>query len=180
MRAGGDHATADQERLALYLMGALDDAERESFEQHLAGCWHCLDEAAEIGPSISGLAGLGDVEWSQPSADPPVPAPSPAADPVVPESGAADSMGAHVATPGSSGGAPPASDNGARSVTGAGRAADGGARSGTDDGPARVAAGSHPAGRRPAGARPGTKAGSRRRRALWAGAAPTRPARRRG
>ncbi|RIV40211.1 zf-HC2 domain-containing protein [Micromonospora radicis] len=70
MRAGGDHAMAEQERLALYLMGALDDAERESFETHLAGCWHCLDEAAAIGPSVSGLAGLGDADWALPTDEP--------------------------------------------------------------------------------------------------------------
>lgn len=66
MRAGGEHATAERERLALYLLGALDDAERVAFEEHLAGCWQCLDEAATVGPSISGLAGLGEADWSPP------------------------------------------------------------------------------------------------------------------
>ncbi|GIJ25003.1 hypothetical protein Vqi01_01650 [Micromonospora qiuiae] len=84
MRAGGDHATAEQERLTLYLLGALDDAEREAFEEHLAGCWDCLDEAASIGPSIGGLAGLGDADWSLPEADPELPAPSSAVDPELP------------------------------------------------------------------------------------------------
>jgi len=67
MRAGGDHSTAEQERLALYLLGALEGAERESFEEHLAVCWRCLDEASEVGPSISGLAGLDDADWPLPA-----------------------------------------------------------------------------------------------------------------
>ncbi|BCB86520.1 zf-HC2 domain-containing protein [Phytohabitans suffuscus] len=74
MRAGGEHSTAEQERLALYLLGVLDGAEREAFEEHLANCWRCLDEAAEVGPSMGGLAGLDDVDWEAP-ADPVAPPP---------------------------------------------------------------------------------------------------------
>lgn len=66
MGAGGEHATAEQARLALYLLGALDEAERVSFEEHLAGCWQCLNEATEIGASTSGLSGLADVDWELP------------------------------------------------------------------------------------------------------------------
>ncbi|MFI5927776.1 zf-HC2 domain-containing protein [Micromonospora sp. NPDC051543] len=98
MGAGGEHATEEQSRLALYLLGALDEAERVSFEEHLAGCWDCLNEATTIGASTSGLAGLADVDWDlPPQADPmsttdptttvaPVDATDPgvAADPVVP------------------------------------------------------------------------------------------------
>ncbi|GIJ75740.1 Putative zinc-finger [Micromonospora phaseoli] len=174
MRAGGDHATAEQERLALYLMGALDDAERESFEEHLAGCWHCLDEAAAIGPSVAGLAGLGDADWALPTSDPIVPAPSPAVDPVLPASSpAVDSV-----LPAPS----PAVD---RDVSGSGASASadvtdtapgavetaGGPASTADAGPVRPA-GSRPPGRRPTNSRPGSTAASwRRRRAVWAGAA---------
>jgi hypothetical protein len=68
MRAGGKHSTAEQERLALYLLGVLDGAEQEAFEEHLANCWTCLNEAAAVGPSVSGLAGLDDVDWEQPAA----------------------------------------------------------------------------------------------------------------
>lgn len=64
MRAGREHTAAEQERLALYLLGALDDAEREAFEDHLADCWQCLREATELGPSITGMAGLDDEDWS--------------------------------------------------------------------------------------------------------------------
>lgn len=76
MRASGDHATAEQERLTLYLLGAMDDAERESFEEHLASCWRCLNEATEIGPTLAGLAGLDDADWSS-AVEPPTVASSP-------------------------------------------------------------------------------------------------------
>ncbi|MFG2062424.1 zf-HC2 domain-containing protein [Micromonospora sp. NPDC048871] len=144
---------ADQERLALYLMGALDDAERESFEAHLADCWHCLDEAAQIGPSISGLAGLDDVDWSLPTDEFPPPvaatdAASPSAD--------------------SSSGSPPASSSPAVADDSAVSRPSG---SPSGAGAARPAD-NRPASRRTSGARPATTGGSwRRRRALWAGAA---------
>ncbi|MBQ1049926.1 zf-HC2 domain-containing protein [Micromonospora sp. C51] len=148
MRAGGDHATAEQERLALYLMGALDDAERESFEEHLAGCWQCLDEAAVIGPPIAGLAGLNDDDWALPGAGPVVPAPSPAADPVLP----APPDVHHT---------PPGPDSAPTST--ADTAPIGPARSRPAD--------SRPPGRRATNSRPGATATSRRRRrALWTGA----------
>ncbi|MGC4769033.1 anti-sigma factor family protein [Micromonospora sp. DT44] len=77
MGPGGEHATEEQPRLALYLLGVLDEADRVAFEEHLAGCWRCLNEATEVGASTSGLAGLADVDWELPVvADPP---PSPAA-----------------------------------------------------------------------------------------------------
>ncbi|MEV6693477.1 zf-HC2 domain-containing protein [Micromonospora sp. NPDC051196] len=174
---------ADQERLALYLMGALDDAERESFEAHLADCWHCLDEAAEIGPSISGLAGLDDVDWSLPTDDPLLSEPSTDAGTTPPASGisasgAAASTGALGATPAVSADAPSPGTGDLQ------RSDDPDSAAAADDaaitrqrgdvsgaGPARPA-GSRPAGRRTSGTRPGTTAGSwRRRRALWAGAA---------
>ncbi|MEK8104334.1 zf-HC2 domain-containing protein [Micromonospora sp. M12] len=88
MGAGGEHTTAEQSRLALYLLGALDEAERVSFEEHLAGCWRCLDEATEIGASTSGLAGLADVDWDLPAdVEPLLTAdPLPTADPCRPPS----------------------------------------------------------------------------------------------
>jgi len=64
VRADGEHATTEQQTLALYLLGALDPAETESFEEHLAGCWRCLNEAAQVGPATGGLAGLGEADWS--------------------------------------------------------------------------------------------------------------------
>ncbi|MGC5031231.1 zf-HC2 domain-containing protein [Micromonospora sp. DT229] len=177
---------ADQERLALYLMGALDDAERESFEAHLADCWHCLDEAAEIGPSISGLAGLDDVDWSLPTDDPLLSEPSVDVDsvpsasgtPASGPSGSAAAAGALGVTPATTDGAPsrgtddlPGTDEPA-SVAGADYPAVTRQRGGgADPGPARPA-GRRPAGRRTSGTRPGSTAGSwRRRRALWVGAA---------
>ncbi|MBQ1027865.1 zf-HC2 domain-containing protein [Micromonospora sp. C95] len=172
MRAGGDHTTAERERLALYLLGALDDAEREAFEDHLAGCWSCLDEAATIGPSIGGLAGLGDADWSPDLTGAATPAPPAAGDPVPSASASAAPKDAVDAT----------------------SAVDGGpARDGSDDsdrvsGPDGVAStrehyvreantgsvrpsGSRAAGSRPSGGRPSAPGSRRRRRGLWVGAA---------
>ncbi|MEO3930448.1 zf-HC2 domain-containing protein [Micromonosporaceae bacterium B7E4] len=164
MRAGGDHATAEQERLALYLLGAMDDAERESFEEHLAGCWHCLDEAAAIGPSLSGLAGLDDADWlPPPAADPPA-APSPPGSAAPPPSGSA--------APPPSGSAAPADTLDAMPSAGGDAAT---RERGDVDGPSGSVrpAGARPGGTHPSGARPAsTRAGSRRRRrAVWVGAA---------
>lgn len=181
MRVGGDHSVADQERLALYLMGTLDDAERESFEAHLADCWHCLDEAAEIGPSISGLAGLADVDWSLPTDDAPsdfsaeagstpsgsgptasTGAPEPTVPAQVPSPGVAelpqtdgpDNTGPTDATAGPTEVPMPRQRGGAASPA-----------------PVRPS-GSRPTGRRTSGTRPATTAGSwYRRRGLWAAAA---------
>ncbi|MEU8419591.1 zf-HC2 domain-containing protein [Micromonospora sp. NPDC048835] len=90
MGAGGEHATEEQSRLALYLLGALDEAERVSFEEHLAGCWDCLNEATAIGASTSGLVGLADVDWELPpeAAAPQAPAPTTGAEPAEPVSAA--------------------------------------------------------------------------------------------
>ncbi|MEV6349940.1 hypothetical protein [Actinoplanes sp. NPDC051851] len=63
MRASGNHTAAEQERLALYLIGALDSDDRESFEAHLADCWVCLNEATEIGASAAGLGLLDAADW---------------------------------------------------------------------------------------------------------------------
>jgi hypothetical protein len=143
MRAGGDHTTAERERLTLYLLGALDDAEREAFEDHLAGCWSCLDEAAAIGPSIGGLAGLGDADWSPAPTEAVTPAPPAAGDPV----------------PSASASAAPKD---AVDATSAGSVRPSGSRP----------SGSRAAGSRPAGGRPPSAAGPRRRRrGLWVAAA---------
>ncbi|MBX7265052.1 zf-HC2 domain-containing protein [Micromonospora sp. Llam7] len=172
MRAGGDHTTAERERLTLYLLGALEDAERESFEDHLAGCWHCLDEAAAIGPSVGGLAGLGDADWSPPTAETPTPAPPAAENPVLSASvsAATDASDAAAATDGR-----PARDG--NDDLGRASGPDGAAGTRERDagdaetGPVR-GAGSRPAGRRPSVGRPPSTAGSRRRRqARWVGAA---------
>ncbi|WP_416903613.1 zf-HC2 domain-containing protein [Micromonospora echinospora] len=64
MRSGGESPTTEQATLALYLLGALDDDERETFEAHLAGCSRCLAEAGEVGGLTSGLAGLGPDDWA--------------------------------------------------------------------------------------------------------------------
>jgi len=163
MRAGGDHATAEQERLALYLLGALDGAERESFEEHLAGCWRCLEEAAEIGPSLSGLAGLDDADWLLASADGPAGSSPPGADTPVPDRPAAESP---------SGSAPVASDAPAetRDMTPtAGRDVVERERADGD----RPGGSARPGGRRASGARPASRPprSRRRRRIIWAGAA---------
>ncbi|WBB55273.1 zf-HC2 domain-containing protein [Verrucosispora sp. WMMD573] len=172
MRAGGDHTTAEQERLALYLMGALGDAERESFEEHLAGCWQCLDEAAVIGPPIAGLAGLNDDDWALPGAGPVVPAPSPAADPVLPAPPAVHPPpGPATASPSTADTASigPADSRPADSRPADSRPAD---SRPADSRPADSRpAGSRPPGRRATNSRPGAAATAwRRRRVLWTGA----------
>ncbi|TCB96789.1 zf-HC2 domain-containing protein [Micromonospora zingiberis] len=194
MRAGGDHATAEQERLALYLMGALDDAERESFETHLAGCWHCLDEAAAIGPSISGLAGLGDADWSLPTdepslstpstdagpvpsvptasadAGPPLPAPPVAAGPPQPAPPVAAAPPQAASDPDASTlGVAPGVDSPQHTDPPATAAGTGGAPAGPGRGGEAGAGpvrptGSRPGARRPASTRPASTAASRRRR----------------
>jgi hypothetical protein len=60
MHSGAGFHAAERETLALYLLGALEDAEREAFETHLAGCWSCLDEAAAVAPSVAGLTWLDE------------------------------------------------------------------------------------------------------------------------
>lgn len=63
MRTGGEHPTAEHAALALYLLGALDDAERVAFEAHLAGCDECLAAAGEMGGVTSALGGLDAADW---------------------------------------------------------------------------------------------------------------------
>ncbi|MFJ8688721.1 zf-HC2 domain-containing protein [Micromonospora wenchangensis] len=63
MRTGGEHPTAEHAALALYLLGALDDADRVAFEAHLAGCDECLAAAAEMGGVTSALGGLDAADW---------------------------------------------------------------------------------------------------------------------
>ncbi|MFY1682940.1 zf-HC2 domain-containing protein [Micromonospora sp. WMMD730] len=63
MRTGGDHPTAEHAALALYLLGALDDADRVAFEAHLAGCDECLSAAGEMGGVTSALGGLDAADW---------------------------------------------------------------------------------------------------------------------
>ncbi|MGC5663353.1 zf-HC2 domain-containing protein [Micromonospora sp. WMMD723] len=63
MRTGGDHPTAEHATLALYLLGALDDADRVAFENHLAGCDECLAAAGEMGGVTSALGGLDAADW---------------------------------------------------------------------------------------------------------------------
>ncbi|WFE93146.1 zf-HC2 domain-containing protein [Micromonospora sp. WMMD987] len=63
MRTGGEHPTAEHAALALYLLGALDEAERVAFEAHLAGCGECLSAAGEMGSVTSALGGLDAADW---------------------------------------------------------------------------------------------------------------------
>ncbi|GHJ08245.1 hypothetical protein TPA0907_26120 [Micromonospora humidisoli] len=63
MRTGGDQPTAEHAALALYLLGALDDADRVTFEAHLAGCDECLSMAGEMGGVTSALGGLDAADW---------------------------------------------------------------------------------------------------------------------
>jgi hypothetical protein len=46
----GDHTTYTDE-VGAYLLGALSDAERASFEAHLAGCAECRDEVERLRPA---------------------------------------------------------------------------------------------------------------------------------
>jgi anti-sigma-K factor RskA len=48
--SAGDH-TAYRDEVAAYLLGALSDAERASFEQHLAGCPECRHELERLRPA---------------------------------------------------------------------------------------------------------------------------------
>ncbi|WP_303395037.1 zf-HC2 domain-containing protein [Micromonospora sp. NBS 11-29] len=65
MRSGGVNPTSEHEALALYLLGALDDADRVTFEAHLAGCDECLVAAADLGSVTSGLGGLDEADWAE-------------------------------------------------------------------------------------------------------------------
>ncbi len=170
MRAGGEHATAEQERLTLYLLGALDDAEREAFEEHLAGCWECLEESARIGPSIGGLAGLGEADWLPPTTDPPAPSSTPA---VAPSSTPASSTPAVTPVTEPATAERPDDVAVARPVETTDDVAATRLPETTDGvaGSVRPAA-TRPPGRPAAGTRPGSAGGARRRRRfVWATAA---------
>ncbi|MCZ7436864.1 zf-HC2 domain-containing protein [Micromonospora sp. WMMC241] len=65
MRTGGENPTSEHEALALYLLGALDDADRVAFEAHLAGCDECLAAAADLGGAASGLDTLDAGDWAE-------------------------------------------------------------------------------------------------------------------
>src|SRR5688572_277138 len=67
--------TDEEAALALYLAGALPDAERMEFERHLAGCDRCLAEAAELGSVTSALGQFSDVAAILALDEPALPAP---------------------------------------------------------------------------------------------------------
>jgi anti-sigma factor RsiW len=50
----GDHTTYRDE-VAAYLLGALTDAERSAFEEHMAGCPDCRDELERLRPAADVL-----------------------------------------------------------------------------------------------------------------------------
>ncbi|WP_329010637.1 zf-HC2 domain-containing protein [Micromonospora rifamycinica] len=197
MRTGGEHPTAEHAALALYLLGALDEADRVAFEAHLAGCGECLSAAAEMGSVTSALGGLDAADWGDLGGLPEfVPPAEFAPPPGHPPAGVAPATGVVPDAPGTDVGAgadPPAGKLAATAAgtepgtavtaAAAGGAARRGARRGT--GP-RAADGGRPGGSRPAGSRPGgggpgttsTAAGSRpadparrRRLVLWSGLA---------
>src|SRR4051812_49888380 len=43
------------EDVGAYLLGALEEAEREAFERHLAGCAECRDEVERLRPAVEAL-----------------------------------------------------------------------------------------------------------------------------
>ncbi|MFC9794646.1 zf-HC2 domain-containing protein [Streptomyces sp. NPDC127584] len=51
-----NHATATHTLAAPYTLGALDDAERSDFEDHLRTCEPCRQEAAEFKATTARLA----------------------------------------------------------------------------------------------------------------------------
>ncbi|KWV32566.1 zf-HC2 domain-containing protein [Micromonospora rifamycinica] len=200
MRTGGEHPTAEHAALALYLLGALDEADRVAFEAHLAGCGECLSAAAEMGSVTSALGGLDAADWGDLGGLPEFVPPAEFAPPAGhPPAGVASAPGvvpdASGPAPGTDVGAgadpppgkvdPPAGTVAATAagvqpgtavtpaVT-AGGAAPRGARRGT--GP-RAADGGRPGGRRPAGSRPG--GGGPGTTSTAAGSRPADPARRR-
>ncbi|SCG33858.1 Putative zinc-finger [Micromonospora humi] len=192
MRTGGENYTSEHEALALYLLGALDDADRVAFEAHLAGCDECLTAAADLGDATSGLGTLDAGDWAEfdlpptavlpprsapESAPPAVPA---LVEPVAPEpvtpvaSGSATPTAAEPEAPAV--GASSASVPGSSPDPGDASAPDGAAvtagrrlvRSGRGPG-GTTAPASAPGGVRPGGGR--SRAPSPRRRLLlWAGA----------
>ncbi|MEU1603153.1 zf-HC2 domain-containing protein [Micromonospora matsumotoense] len=182
MRTGGEQPTAEHAALALYLLGALDEADRIAFEAHLAGCTECLSAAGEMGSVTSALGGLDAADWDDlgglpefvpPAEFTPPPGRTPASTPVPPTDltpAAGPDAPAPPAVPRQP---PPADAPGAPTAAGAdpsvdatsaappgepGGAAPRGARRGTGPRPADTGrpAGSRPAGSRPGGGRPGT------------------------
>jgi hypothetical protein len=51
-----DH-TRYQDDIGAYLLGALDERERQAFERHLAGCGECQEEVERLRPAAEALPG---------------------------------------------------------------------------------------------------------------------------
>ena len=51
-----DHARY-QDDIGAYLLGALNDLERQAFERHLSGCSECRDELERLRPAAEALPG---------------------------------------------------------------------------------------------------------------------------
>jgi hypothetical protein len=62
MGEGAEHTTVEESTLALYLIGALEGADRAAFERHLAGCDRCLAEAGDLGGLTSALGLFSDAD----------------------------------------------------------------------------------------------------------------------
>ncbi len=60
-----DH-TRHQDDVGAYLLGALNDLERQAFERHLARCDECQEELARLQPAADAL--LGSVQQFEPPA----------------------------------------------------------------------------------------------------------------
>src|SRR5687768_4726496 len=56
-----DHTRSDhtryQDDIGAYLLGALNDLERQAFERHLAGCGDCQQELERLRPAADALPG---------------------------------------------------------------------------------------------------------------------------
>ena len=187
MRTGGEQPTAEHAALALYLLGALDEAERIAFEAHLAGCGECLSAAGEMGSVTSALGGLDAADWDDlgglpefvpPAEFTPPPGRTPASTPVPPTDLTPVTGPDAPALPAVPRQPPPGDAPEAPTAVGAdpsvdvtstappgepgGAAAPRGARRGTGPRAADTGrpAGSRPAGSRPGGGRPGTASGA--------------------
>jgi anti-sigma factor RsiW len=55
MQATGPGHERWQDATAAYVLGALDEAERDAFEEHLAGCAACREEVEELLPAAEAL-----------------------------------------------------------------------------------------------------------------------------
>jgi len=60
-----DH-TRHQDDIGAYLLGALNDLERQAFERHMTGCAECQEELARLRPAADALP--GSVEQFEPPA----------------------------------------------------------------------------------------------------------------